>query len=96
MERQVEKAEKRKKDERIEEEMSNPSLRRVCLEILNEDNRAWNAKKRRIEVEKKAIDEEEESQRKRMLRLAEAEKKKRELLNTLRFKGKLKPTEKKG
>ena len=88
------KLKKRKKDERIEEEMSNPSLRRVCLEILNEDNRAWNAKKRRIEVEKKAIDEEEESQRKRMLRLAEAEKKKRELLKSLRFKGNLKPTEK--
>ena len=44
------KLKKRKKDKKIEEEMNNPSLRRVCLEILNEDDRAWKAKKRKIEV----------------------------------------------
>ena len=32
---------KRKKEKNIEEEMRNPTLRRVCLEILNEDNREW-------------------------------------------------------
>ena len=73
----------RKKDERIEEEMSNPSFRTVCIEALNEDDRVWKAKKRKIEVEKRASEEEEECQRKRILRLAEAEEKKRELLKTL-------------
>ena len=48
---------------------SNLSLRRVCLEILNEDNREWVTKKRRIEVERKAVEEDEESQRKRMIPL---------------------------
>ena len=31
---------KRKKDKKIEDEMKNPTLERVCQEILNEDNRA--------------------------------------------------------
>merc|ERR1711915_880533 len=32
---------KRKKDKRIEDEMKNPSIERVCIEILNDDNRQW-------------------------------------------------------
>ena len=78
----------------IEKEMSNPTLERVCLEILNEDDRVWQAKKRRIEAQKKKIEEDEESQRKKIIRQTTAERKKKELLKTLRIKGKMKLTEK--
>ena len=87
------KLKKRKKHSSIQEEMNNPSLHRVCLEILNEDDRVWQAKKRKIEAQRKKIEEDEESQRKKMIRLATAERKKKKLLKTMRFKGKLKPTE---
>jgi len=38
---------KRKKDRIIEEEMKNLSMKRVCLEVLKEDNREWKKSKER-------------------------------------------------
>ena len=90
----VRKLKKRKKDDKIEKEMRNPSLHRVCLEILNQDDREWQRKKRRIEERKKEIEEDEELHLEKIRRLRKAELKKKELLKELRKKGKVKLTEK--
>ena len=42
---------KRKKDRIIEEEMKNLSMKRVCLEVLKEDNREWTKKKKQAGAE---------------------------------------------
>ena len=65
----VRKLKKRKKDDKIEKEMRNPSLHRVCLEILNQDDREWQRKKRRIEERKKEIEEDEELHLEKIRRL---------------------------
>ena len=85
---------KRKKDRLIQEEMSNPSLRRVCLEILNEDNRAWEVKKRKIEKEKQKREEEGSKEMERIKRVTKAEEMKKEFDKKRGREGELKFTEK--
>ena len=84
---------KRKKDRRIEEDMGNPSMKQVCLEILNRDTREWDVKRRRINEKLKEIDEEEEREAERMKRRAIGEQKRKILLKSMRRRGTLKPTE---
>ena len=85
---------KRKKDKLIEREMKNPDLKRVCLEVLNQDNTEWIRKKRKIEIERKKQEEKEEEEMIRIQRINTAERKRKELLRGMRKKGILKPTKK--
>ena len=85
---------KRKKVKRIEDEMKNPSIERVCIEILNEDNRQWMIKRRKLNEKIQEIEENEEKQLEKKKRLAIAEKKKKELIKDMRKKGKIKLTQK--
>ena len=84
---------KRKKDKQIMEEMSNPSLKRVCIEILNQENREWTKKKRKIDKENRILEEERgEKEMEKIRRLERARQERKNLLGKLRKKGALKPT----
>ena len=74
--------------------MKNPSLKRVCLDILNENNTEWIRKKRKIEIEKKKQEEVEEREMQRTQRLNLAEKKRKEFFRSMRRRSTLKLTKK--
>ena len=80
---------RKKRDMKIEKEMNQPSLKRVCLEIQNENILNWKERRKR-ELERKEeeekIDDEKVTKEKRK-RLGE--KKKRDLLMKLEEEGKI-------
>ena len=80
---------KKKRDKKIEDEMSQPSLKRVCIEISNENILNWKERKKK-EVEKKEKEEKEITEDwERENRKRRGEKEKEALLKKLRVEGKI-------